>query len=607
MAETQAVHSNDFNRAIQTTLFACERNPIDALRSARALSRSWPDAPAAFRLLAFVLRKAKRNSEADQVDLKAISLAAAAKAMTAVQDALAAGQLEQAEVLVRQHLKADPEDAFAAKVLADIALKCGAIREAEIFYRRALLLAPGYHDARLALALLLSRSGREGEAFAATEEVLVREPDHFGALSLKAGLLSHGRRLEDADRLFRKLVAAHPRNATAWINYAYLLKTLNRIEESVAAYRKAISFDKYNGLAWFGLSNLKTVRFDDADIAAMQLAVSQPAASDEQRLHLHFALGKAFDDHGDFHSAFENYRIGNTLRRAKSPHDADAVSAEVLAIERTFTPALIAKRAHVGTSAPDPIFIVSLPRSGSTLIEQILASHPLVEGTEELYEIEAIARGLAKDSAPGAYLEELSRLPDKKLQELGRQYLDNTRRYRLKDRPFFTDKMPSNWRFVGLINLILPNAKIIDVRRHPLGCGFANYSQHFNWGINFSYDLTDIGRFYSDYVRGMAHFDRRLPGRIHRVFYEQLVDNFESEVRRLLDHLGLPFDYACLKFHENERPVHTPSAEQVRRPINRAGVERWHQYESALEPLKQALGATLSNYPNVPDSELAPT
>jgi tetratricopeptide (TPR) repeat protein len=601
VVETRILQNNELDRAIKAILAACERNPVSALRDARALTRSRPEAPAAFQLLAFVLRQAKRNREADKADLETIRVSSATTPMKNAQEMLAAGDLEHAEILIRQYLKNHPEDAFAAKLLADIAIRCGAIREAEIFYNRGLLLAPGYHDARLSLALLLSRSGRAGQAFAAVDQVLDRDPDHFMALSMKAGLLGHGRRLGEADRMFRKLVAAHPRNAVAWVNYAYLLKTLNRTDESVAAYRKAITFDKRNGLAWFGLANLKTVRFDANDIAAMQSALTHPDANDDQRIHLHFALGKAFDDNRDFAAAFEHYRAGNALRHRKSPHDADAVSAEVGAVERIFSPSFIAARNGMGSPDPDPIFIVSLPRSGSTLVEQILASHPLVEGTEELYEIEAIARSVADSSAPGGYLERISGLSANALRDLGARYIENTRKYRTTGRPYFTDKMPGNWQFAGLIHLILPNAKIIDVRRHPLGCGFANFSQHFNWGINFSYDLNDIGRFYSDYVRQMAHFDRVLPGRIHRVFYESLIDDLESEVRRLLDYLDLPFDAACLAFHENERPVHTPSAEQVRRPIFRAGVERWQRYEAELAPLKRALGPVLGAYPEVPD------
>jgi hypothetical protein len=242
-----------------------------------------------------------------------------------------------------------------------------------------------------------------------------------------------------------------------------------------------------------------------------------------------------------------------------------------------------------------------MPRSGSTLVEQILASHPAIEGTEELFDIGRIAGEMAPNEPAGAYMDKMASMTGAELYQLGKGYIEATRRFRQTDRPYFTDKMPSNWVYLGLIHAILPNARIIDVRRHPLGCGFANYAQHYNWGINYSYDLNDLGRFYSDYVRQMAHFDRVLPGLVHRVFYEDLVDDFEAEVRRLLDYLGLPFDEACLNFHQNKRAVHTPSSEQVRRPINRDGMTTWRNYEQWLGPLKEALGPVLDLYPDVPE------
>jgi tetratricopeptide (TPR) repeat protein len=593
--------SDDLRRAIATTLRTCERDPIDALRQSRAMVRNWPEVPTAHRLLAFVLRKANRHREADAVDLTAIALSEQQPGQIAARDAAESGNWERAEILVRDHLKRDPEDASAAKLLADIAARFGAVREAEIFYRRSLTLAPGYHNSRLALATLLSRSGRESDALAVVDEALDRDPDHVGALSLKAALLGHGRRLDEADRLFRKLLSKHPCNATALASHAYLLKTVGRTEECISAYRKAISSDRTNGRAWFGLANLKTVRFTQDDIAAMRAALPDATDHDDHRVQLHFALGKALSDHHDYEAAFEQYAAGNAARRARFPYDADALSSDISKVARVFSPALVKARENAGSPARDPIFIVSLPRSGSTLVEQILASHPQIEGTEELYEIEGIAHAIGGENSITAYLDKIADFSAAGLRNLGDQYIAGTRRHRTTDRPYFTDKMPNNWKFIGLIHLILPNAKIIDVRRHPLGCGFANFAQFYNWGVNFSHDLTDIGRFYRDYVRQMAHFDHVLPGKVHRVFYEDLVENFEDEVRRLLHYLEVPFDAACLSFFENKRAVHTPSAEQVRRPINRDGMERWRHYEPWLGPLKESLGSVLDCYPAVPN------
>jgi tetratricopeptide (TPR) repeat protein len=583
--------------AMDAALQTAARDPVGAVDQAYRIVEAWPDQPAGRRLLSFLLRKAGRTEEADQTDLTSVALSARQPGVVAAREAWAAGRWEDAEVLIRDHLKRDPEDAGAAKLLADIALRFEATREAETFYKRSLLLAPGYHDARLALATLMVRAGRSDEALAAADEVLARDANHFDALSLRAGLLHRSRRMDEADEAFRALTTRHPDSAMAWLTYAHLLKTVGRIDDSIAAYRHAIDSDPANGLAWFGLANLKTVKLDQGDVAAMREALSA-AVDDEHRIHLHFALGKALDDLAAYEAAFEQFSAGSAIRRKHAPYDPDVLSGEVRKVEQVFSPALMARR--TGDPSHDPIFIVSLPRSGSTLVEQILASHPLVEGTEELYDMERIARLVGGRNDPGAFVDGIADVTAGRLAALGRDYIESTRRYRVTDRPKFTDKMPGNWRFVGLINKVLPNARIIDVRRHPLSCGLANFSQHFNWSVDFSYDLTDIGRFYRDYVREMAHFDRVAPGIVHRVFYENLVDDLETEVRRLLDYLELPFDRACLSFFENRRAVHTPSSEQVRRPINREGIERWRHYEPWLDPLKQALGPVLDCYPAVP-------
>ena len=286
-------------------------------------------------------------------------------------------------------------------------------------------------------------------------------------------------------------------------------------------------------------------------------------------------------------------------------YDPDAVTDAVLRSEWLFTPAFFAARTTHGSPAPDPIFILGMPRAGSTLIEQILASHPLVEGTMELPDIGALAKrlgGRRTKHEASLYPECLAELDAADCAALGAEYLERTRVQRKTDKPFFIDKMPNNWAHVGLINLILPKAKIIDARRHPLACCFSNFKQHFARGQGFSYDQAEVGRYYADYVRLLRHFDTVLPGRIHRVIHEALVDDPEGEVRRLLDHLGLPFDPACLRFHENERAVRTASSEQVRRPINRDGLDQWKPFETWLEPMKQALGQVLELYPRVPDA-----
>jgi tetratricopeptide (TPR) repeat protein len=579
-----------------------DMDPRKASARAREAVRDYPDLMVARRLLAAALRLIGNATEAEKVELQAIEIGLRQPPVQAAEKALAEDRLEDAEKAIRPYLRENPEDAAGSLILGTIAERCNAPREAENLYRRALLLSPAYQEARIALAKLFSATGRYEDALIVLDEALAREPNHLAALTQRTGLLVQYRRLDEAETGYKRLLRAHPADWAGWMNYAYLLKTKGNIAESITAYRTAIDTRPQNGNAWWGLANLKTVRFDGEDIARMRSILAEDGLSDDDRIHLHFALSKALDDHGDFAGTIAELDRASEMRKAKAPHDPAWVHANVVRSEQIFTPELLAARAGTGFPARDPIFVVSMPRSGSTLVEQILGSHPMIEGTEELYDIERIALELAPGAPSGGYLEKIAGLTPAQLHERGRHYIEATRRHRHTDRPFFTDKMPSNWAFLGLIHLILPNAKIIDVRRHPLGCGFANYSQHYNWGINYSYDLNHIGQFYSDYVRQMAHFDKVAPGLVHRVFYEDLVEDLETEVRRMLDYLGLPFDPACLDFHRSKRAVHTPSAEQVRRPINRDGMDRWRNYEPWLGPLKEALGPVLTLYPQVPSS-----
>jgi tetratricopeptide (TPR) repeat protein len=575
-------------------------NAGKACGRARAAVRDYPEVPLAHRVLALALRRLGNVAEADRVELKAIEVGLRQPAVAAAEKALADDRLEDAEQLIRPYLRDNPEDAGAALILGGIAERCGATKEAENLIRRSILLAPAYLEARMMLAKLLNDNGRYEEGLRELEAILLRDANHAAALSLKATVLVQYRRLHEARPVFERLLRAHPGDVRGWLGYAHLLKTSGQVVEAITAYRKAVALDASRGVVWWGMANLKTFAFDEYDIAQMLQGLDRSGLSDEDRIHLHFALGKALGDRGDHAAAFSNYVKGNALRFAQAPHDADIVHSNVKKAEETFTSSYFATVADAGYPSRDPIFIVSLPRSGSTLIEQILASHPAVEGTEELFDIERIARELVSDDLPGSYTDKMPTLPRQRLFEMGKHYIDATRRHRHTDRPYFTDKMPSNWVFTGLIHAILPNAKIIDVRRHPLGCGFANFAQHYNWGINYSYDLGSIGRFYADYVRQMAHYDRVVPDVVHRVHHEDLVRNLEGEVRRLLDYLELPFDPACLRFFENKRAVHTPSSEQVRQPINANGLDTWRAYERWLAPLKKELGSVLHDYPAVP-------
>ncbi|MCT2399677.1 tetratricopeptide repeat-containing sulfotransferase family protein [Novosphingobium mangrovi (ex Huang et al. 2023)] len=602
MAPYQSFPKPEIVSRLQAAAARFISEPEAACADIKALIRDEPDFLPARRVLARLLRNRGHTSQAMLVEAEAIALGIQRPGFASAQEAFLSGDIAKAEPLVRNHLKQDPEDPAAAMMLGDIAAQCRAQREAENLYRRAILLAPTYVEARIALAKLQRDTGRYIEALDTLAQSLNIRPDHLPSLSLKAAILVQQRRFEKAEAVFGELHDHHPQDARGWCNHAFLLKTIGHLGDAVTAYRQAIAIDAANGLAWWGLANLKTVHFNADDVAAMRDALNGASVTSEQRVHLSYALGKALDDLGDSAGAFAAYSQGARQRLLETPHDPLKNEQHVSKVLATCTADFFEARTGVGHQARDPIFIVSLPRSGSTLVEQILASHPLIEGTEELHDIERIALGLAPQGGTGGWLDVVRLLPPEKLHELGGHYIAATRRFRETERPFFTDKMPSNWVFAGLIHLILPNAKIVDIRRHPLGCGFANFSQHFNQGINFSYDLEHIGRFYSAYVRQMAHFDKVLPGRIHHLTYEALVEDTEAEVRRLLDYLELPFEPACLRFFENRRAVHTPSSEQVRSPITRDGMERWQRYAPFLEPLKEALGPVLTHYPKAPPS-----
>jgi hypothetical protein len=332
----------------------------------------------------------------------------------------------------------------------------------------------------------------------------------------------------------------------------------------------------------------------------MNVQLARGDLNEEDRWHLHFALGKALEDEARYGESFGHYSEGNRLRRLALDYEADDITDHVQRSCAFFTREFFAERSGWGSSAPDPIFIVGLPRAGSTLIEQILASHSQVEGTMELPDIVSIARrlgGKLRRSDHSAYPELLAELDSAAVRALGEEYLARTCIHRRLGKPFFVDKMPNNFAHAGLIHLILPKAKIIDARRHPLACSFALFKQHFARGQGFSYALDDIARYYTDYAALMAHFDSVLPTCIHRVFYERLVEDVEGEVRRLLAYCGLPFEESCLRFYENARPVRTASSEQVRLPVFTDSLVQWRHYEQWLAPLKTALALVLSDYP----------
>ncbi|RVQ65174.1 tetratricopeptide repeat protein [Croceicoccus ponticola] len=508
----------------------------------------------------------------------------------AAASAMNANDLARAEPILREHLKTDPFDPFAIRMMAELAGRIGRYRDAETLLRRALELAPDFTAARSNLALVLYRTNRPADAIEQLDRVAIEDSDDLSYSNLRAAALGRVGEYEEALEIYRRVLASMPDQPKVWMSFGHMLKTVGKPEEAIAAYRRAIDLRPHLGEVWWSLANLKTLRFDDADIAAMEAQAARGDLSDEDRFHFDFALGKARDDRGDANLAFARYASGNALRRKSLPYRAAETMAFVDEAIALATPDLFERHAGSGCLSPDPIFILGMPRAGSTLVEQILSSHSMVEGTSELHDIPALAREL------GEYPAALADIAPERLREIGEAYLSRTRIQRRTARRLFIDKLPNNWAHVALIHLALPNAKIIDARRHPLGCCFSNFKQHFARGQGFSYDLADMGGYYRDYVRFMAHVDAVLPGRVHRVIYEDMVDDTEAQVRRLLDYCGLSFEPACLSFHETERAVRTASSEQVRQPIYRDGTDAWRPFEHHLGPLVEALGPALHDW-----------
>jgi tetratricopeptide (TPR) repeat protein len=529
--------------------------------------------------------------------LRALELSIRDRDLLTAADGLARNDLPVAEPLLRARLKEQPTDIAAIRMLAELAGRIGRYRDAENLLRRAVELAPGFHAARANLATVLHRQNRPSEALAELDRLAAESPDNASHDNLRAAALGRLGAFEEAIALYERVLAEHPDQPKVWMSHAHMLKTIGRLDDGIAAYRRALALVPTLGEVWWSLANLKTVRFDDNDIAAMEAALATEGLAAEDRFHLEFALGKAHDDRRDAEAAFTRYDAANRHRRALIAYDADETSATVDRMIATLTPELFARFAGTGHDAPDPIFILGMPRAGSTLIEQILASHSQVEGTSELPDIPVLSGRIAD------YPTGLDATEPALFRDLGERYLDRTRVLRRESKPRFVDKLPNNWLHTGLIHLILPNATIIDARRHPLDCCWSNFKQHFARGQGFAYDLADLGQYYADYVRLMAHIDTVLPGRVHRVIHERLIEDAEGEVRALLAACGLKFEEACLRFHENTRAVRTPSSEQVRRPISRDGVDAWRPFAAWLGPLRDALGATLGAYPNEPVRE----
>ena len=508
------------------------------------------------------------------------------------------GELSAAENILRPFLLKAGNHVEALRLLARIEHQRDVLDDAELLLETVLKLAPNYRAARLDHVRVLTDRQKYPQARDEIDALLKLEPGNKDYLSLHAvacvGLGEH----EPAIALYRQLLAASPESPELHVSLGHSLKAVGRQKEAAQSYQTAAAARPGFGDASWSLANLKTYRFSPDQIARMRAEEAAPAALPVDRYHLCFALGKAFEDRNEYAESWQFYERGNALKRAESRYHPEITETNTRKQIEVCTAPFFVARAGVGVPDPDPIFIVGLPRSGSTLIEQILASHLQVEGTQELADIQRLVLGLRGHQSEGhhpGYPGVLTELTPEDFRRLGKRYITDTRAYR-KDKLFFIDKMPNNFRHIGLIHLMMPNAKIIDVRREPMACCFSNLKQLFAKGQEFTYSIEDIARYYRTYLDLMRHWDAVLPGRVLRVCYEDVVEDLEGNVRRILEFCGLEFELACVEFYKTERSVRTASSEQVRQPIFREGLFQWRNYESWLSPLKDGLGDAMIRY-----------
>lgn len=546
---------------------------------------------------AAALRTADERQAAAEMEAAAVAQEAREPAVMQASRLLMAGQLPQAEAAARQVLQRAPANVAALCILGEIAVRLGIYGEAQRLFRQALATSPDFADAKTNLARALFRTSDFGDGLALLDEVLALAPRNRPALSAKLATLGQIGAYERSLTGHEQALAQQPDQPWLWISYGNVCKTLGLYDESVAAFRGALTLDRRRTEAWWGLANLKRVSFDDADRQAMLDLAAELPDTDPGQVQLHFALGKVYEDARDFSRSFDHYATANRIRRTDLRYDAQAMTAEVSDSIAFFDADYFAARVGVGVGGGDPdaklIFIVGMPRAGSTLVEQILASHSQIEGTAELPYIPLISQKVVADrwaDRDARYPQILAALAAGEVDDLAASYMRSAAQHRQTSKPYMIDKLPNNWLNIGLIRTLFPNAKIIDARRAAMACCFANFKQHFARGQGFAYALDDMGHHYRDYVRFMDHVDQVVPGAVYRLDHERLIDDPEREIRGLLAYLDLPFEDACLNFHENKRPVRTPSAEQVRRPINRDAVDHWRNYQRWLQPLCDALG-----------------
>ncbi len=504
------------------------------------------------------------------------------------------GRLADAERLCKRFLSTNKTHVEGMRLLAEISIRNKIYDDAEFLLESCVEFEPEHRNARIEYVNILLRVQKFATAHRQAEFLLGKHPlDSDIIQSLYAAACSGVGKNDDAIKSYKLLMKQHPQNHVFPVSIAHVHKSNGDIDEAVTLYRQAYSIKRDHGDAYWSLANTKSYLFTEDELVQMIDVESNPDIGENDRIQMCFALGKAYEDRQEYDRSFDYYRKGNALKMRQIQYSIGHLQVRVDSQIEICTEALFTSKHGLGLEAPDPIFIVGLPRAGSTLLEQILSSHSLVDGTMELHNILNLAKRLRGRGEDGEgsprYPRILAEIDDSYFRRFGTQFIDDTRSYRGRA-PFFVDKMPNNFFHVGLIKLILPNAKVIDARRHPMACGFSSFKQLFGEGQEFSYGLRAIGNYYRQYVKLMDHWDRILPDFVLRVQYEDVVNNLEAQVRRLLDFCGLPFEQACVDYYETERSIRTPSAQQVRQPVFKTGIQQWRNFERWLDPLKEALG-----------------
>ncbi len=571
---------------------------ISALRTAVKLD---PKLSGSWRLLGESLHSEGEAEEAAHAIRQALATTHAHPAVIKAIDLVQQERFGMAEGICRDYLKRNPTDVAVIRLLAEIGVRLGIKGDPEILLEDCLLLAPDFHLARNTYASALSEAQKYEQALSEIQYLERVDPQNFSHSILAASIEVMVGDYEAAIERYRVLTARFPLHAQLHNSHGHALKTVGRQTEAIASYRRAIEAKPELVETYWNLANLKTFRFEDEEVAQMEQIIASDQTTNSDYFHLCFALGKALEDRMAFDASFKYYALGNNRKKEQEGYQASQTTEETNKLISSCTADKLRDAGAPGDPSPDPIFIVGLPRSGSTLLEQILASHSQVDGTSELREMIAIARRLGgkrnRDDV-SLYPEILFDLTPKECRDLGAEYLERTHIQR-QGAPYFIDKMPNNFQHVALIHRILPNAKIIDARRHPMATCFSGYKQLFAAGQAFTYGQTNIAQYYSDYARLMAHWDEVLPGKVLRVKYENVITSVDTEVRRILDYCGLPFEAGCLSFHETQRAVRTASSEQVRKPIYTDAVEQWRHFEAHLGPMRTNLERWISLHESI--------